>query len=303
MKPEQWRPSMKNDEIVISNPVLSARVRTLGAELVGLQDASGTDYLWNGDPAWWASCSPILFPIVGELKDGKLKVDGRTFAMERHGFARRSTFEVVLREASHCAFRLLPNEKTRAQYPFEFELRLDYEVVDRTLEIRGSIANRGTTPMPASFGFHPGFRWPLAAGLPKTAYSMKFDRPETAQIRRPLPGTGLLSEPGPTPVTGAGLPLEDSLFDKGALIFDELESRRVVYGASSGPSLSVAFDGLPHLGIWTLPGAGYVCIEPWQGYASPPDFEGELKDKPGMLSIEPGATWRCAIRIEVEPRI
>jgi galactose mutarotase-like enzyme len=103
------------EELTISNRDIRASVSSLGAELVGLRGGNGTDYLWNGDPVWWSGHSPILFPIVGELKSGKLKVDGRTFAMARHGFARVSAFEVILREASHCAFRLRPNEETRAQ--------------------------------------------------------------------------------------------------------------------------------------------------------------------------------------------
>ena len=154
--------------------------------------------------------------------------------------------------------------------------------------------------MPASFGFHPAFRWPLAGDLPKTAHAITFDRPEVALVERPV-ANGLLSgSPRPSPVVGTRLALADSLFDEGALIFDRLESRRVVYGASTGPRIAVAFDAMPHLGIWSRPGAGFVCIEPWQGYASPQDFEGELRDKPGMVSIEPGAMRQFEMRIEIQ---
>ena len=291
---------MSVEELTISNHDIRASVSSLGAELVRLQDGNGADYLWSGDPTWWSGHSPILFPIVGELKSGKLKVDGKIFAMARHGFARLSAFEVILREASHCAFLLRPNEETRAQYPFEFELRLDYELVGRTLSMRASVSNAGAGLMPASFGFHPAFRWPLAGDLPRTAYSIEFDRPEAALVERPVDGL-LSGSPRPSPVAGGRLALEDALFEEGAIIFDRLESRRVVYGAATGPRIAVAFDAMPNLGIWTRPGAGFVCIEPWQGYASPPDFEGELRDKPGMVSIEPGATWQFEIRIGIEP--
>lgn len=287
---------MSVEELTIFNGEISAKVSSLGAELVRLQAANGTDYLWSGDPAWWNGRSPILFPIVGELKEGKMKVDGKMFAMARHGFARVAIFEVILREASHCAFRLRPNEKTRAQYPFEFELRLDYEVVGRTLMIRASISNDGPGNMPASFGFHPAFRWPLDGGLSKADYSMTFDRLEVALVERPVDGL-LSGTPRPSPVVGRRLALDDSLFGDGAIIFDRLESRRVIYGASSGPSIDVAFDAMPHLGLWSKPGAGFVCIEPWQGHASPPGFDGELRDKPGMLSIEPGAIRQFEVRI------
>jgi galactose mutarotase-like enzyme len=289
---------MSADDVTISNRDVTATVRGFGAELVRLQDGDGRDYLWSGDPAWWASFSPILFPIVGEVKGGSLTVDGKAYAMERHGFARRSNFEVILREASRCAFRLRPSDVTRAQYPFDFELRLDYEIAGRTLAMRAGISNAGSAPMPASFGFHPAFRWPLSADLPKPAYSIEFDKPETAPVERPLDGL-LSGDPRPSPVVGKRLALDDSLFEDGALIFDRLESRRVVYRASTGPGLAVSFDALPHLGIWTRPGAGFVCIEPWQGYASPKDFDGELRDKPGMLSIAPGTTRQLEMRIEL----
>ena len=291
--------AMNVDELTIFNRNIRATVSSLGAELVRLQDRHGTDYLWNGDPRWWNGRSPILFPIVGELKRGKLKVEDKIFAMERHGFARLSTFEVTLREATHCAFRLRSDEVTRRQYPFEFELCLDYEVIGRTLIIQARISNVGPGLMPASFGYHPAFRWPLAGNLPKSAYSITFDRPEFASVAKLV--DGLLSGTRiPSPVTGRRLELEDSIFEEGAIIFDRLESRRVVYGAPTGPHIAVAFDGMPHLGIWSKPGAGFVCIEPWQGHASPRDFDGELKDKPGMLLMEPGAMTQLAVRIEVD---
>jgi galactose mutarotase-like enzyme len=290
---------MNADDLTIFNRDIRANVSVPGAELVRLQDGNGTDYLWSGDPTWWNGHSPILFPIVGELREGKLKVDGKTFAMARHGFARLSAFEVILRESAHCAFHLRSNKETRAQYPFEFDLRLDYEVVGRALLIRASISNVGLSLMPASFGFHPAFRWPLARDLSKADYSITFDRPEVAPVERPV--NGLLSgTPRPSPVIGRRLGLADSLFEEGALIFDRLESRRVVYGASTGPHIAVAFDGMPHLGIWSKPGAGFVCIEPWQGYASPRDFDGELRDKPGMMSIEPGTMRQLEVRIEID---
>jgi galactose mutarotase-like enzyme len=289
------------DDLTIFNRDIRASVRILGAELVRLQDGNGADYLWNGDPVWWSGRSPLLFPIVGALREGKLKVDGKTFAMAQHGFARLSTFDVILREDARCAFRLRSNERTRAQYPFEFELRLDYEVIGRALAIRASISNTGASLMPASFGFHPAFRWPLAGDLSKEEYSIAFDRPEAAPVERPAEGGLLSGTPRPSPVSGGHLALTDSLFEDGALIFDRLESRRLVYGAATGPHIAVAFDGMPNLGIWTKPGAGFVCIEPWQGYASPRDFDGELRDKPGMMLIEPGAMRQCEMRIEVTP--
>jgi len=154
------------------------------------------------------------------------------------------------------------------------------------------VTNRGDGVMPASFGFHPALRWPLPYGKPRAAHEIVFERNEPAPIRRPIDGL-LSSAHFPTPVRDRRLTLHDSLFEDGALVFDRLASRRLVYG----DALSVAFPRMPHLGIWTMPGAGYVCIEPWQGHASPEGFDGELADKPGMVAIMPGATESFAMSI------
>ena len=146
--------------------------------------------------------------------------------------------------------------------------------------------------MPAAFGFHPALRWPLPYGKLRAAHEIVFEQEEPAPIRRPIDGL-LSSARYPTPVRGRRLALHDSLFEDGAIVFDRLASRSLVYGEA----LRVSFPRMPHLGIWTKPGAGYVCIEPWQGYASPEDFDGELADKPGMVSIVPGATETFAMSI------
>ena len=123
--------------ISIESAELQATISSLGAELVGLRDSDGFDYMWNGDPAWWPSHAPILFPIVGEVRGNALKVDGKLYPIGRHGFARRSTFEVVEAERTRCSFQLCTNDQTRAQYPFEFALNVDYEVVGASVVFTG----------------------------------------------------------------------------------------------------------------------------------------------------------------------
>jgi galactose mutarotase-like enzyme len=292
----------RTQSISIESAELQATISSLGAELVRLRDSDGLDYLWNGDPASWPSHAPILFPIVGEVRGNALKVDGKRYAMGRHGFARGSIFEVVSAEKARCNFRLCANDQTREHYPFEFALDVHYEVVGRQLHLRAEVTNRGKDVMPASLGFHPGFRWPLVPGKPKEAYAVSFEKPEDKPIRR-LVGGLLAATPIPSPVHDKKLALADTLFTDDALIFDRLNSRRVTYGASTGPSIEVRFDSMPHLGIWSKPGAGFVCIEPWHGFASPEDFDGELKDKPGMTLVAPGTTKRFEIAVGVSGRL
>ena len=281
----------------IASGALSAEIALVGAELQGLADADGRTLQWDGDPAVWNGRAPILFPIVGTLVDGRYRHDGRTYAMARHGFARRATFEVVAHSGASTTLRLRADDATRAVYPFEFELTLAYALGGAVLTIAATIANRGPTPMPASLGFHPAFRWPLPYGEPRADHALRFAHDEPAPVRRLDRDGLLLPEARATPVVGATLPLADALFVDDALIFDRLAGRSVRYGAPRGPAIEVGLDGFPLLGVWSKPGAGFVCIEPWQGVTDPVDFAGELRDKPGIVIVAPGAARSFAMTI------
>ncbi len=273
------------ETVSISTPGLSARISATGAELVRLQDGDGRDLLWDGDPAFWTGRSPLLFPIVGEAKGNRITVGGAHYEIGRHGFARTARFALIASEAAHCTWRLESSEETRRQYPFAFRLDVTYRIDGSTLQMVAEVTNQGDGPMPASFGFHPALRWPLPYGKPRAAHEIVFEQDEPAPIRRPIDGL-LSSAAYPTPVHDRRLALHDGLFEAGALVFDRLASRSLVYG----DAVRVAFPSMPHLGIWTIPGAGYVCIEPWQGHASPEGFDGELADKPGMVLLAPAET-------------
>ena len=281
----------------IASTGLSAEVALQGAELQNLCDAEGRSLQWDGDPAFWTGRAPLLFPIVGALAGGRYRLDGRDYAMARHGFARHSRFEVVSHEPHAVALRLSASDATRAVYPFEFRLDMAYTLVDATLRIVATISNHGTSPMPASFGFHPAFRWPLPDGAAREAHTIRFEHDEPAPVRR-LDGDGLLkARAQPTPIVGDTLALRDDLFVDDAVILDALTSRRVVYGADRGPRLTIGFDDFPTLGLWTKPGSGFVCIEPWQGHSDPAGYGGDLRDKPGIMTI--GAGERRALTMTV----
>jgi len=275
-------------------------VSAQGAELVGLQDGLGHDWLWDGDPAFWAGRSPLLFPIVGRVRNDRIHVNGSVYELPKHGFARTSLFQVEEASASMCRLRLCASEATLKCYPFPFQLDVTYAVEGETLRITAAVANTGSSVMPVSFGFHPAFRWPLPYGAPRETHQIRFEHEEPASVRRPV--EGLLSrEAEPSPVLGRTLVLHDSLFEADALVFDQLESRSVEYGAPGSASLRVDFPRMPHLGIWTKPGAGFICIEPWQGHADPEGYEGDFSGKPGIVSVQPGATSRFTIAVTINP--
>ena len=287
---------VSHSTVSLSTTALSAEISATGAELVRLQDRAGADLLWDGDPAVWNGRSPLLFPIVGEVKGNRLKVAGKEYEIGRHGFARTSTFALVGSDPASCTWRLESSEATRRQYPFEFRLDVTYRIEGATLHMEARVTNNGASVMPASFGFHPALRWPLPYGQPRATHEIVFERDEPAPVRRPVDGL-LSAAQFPTSVRDLRLLLRDELFEEGALVWDTLASRSVVYG----DAIRVDFPRMPHLGIWTKPGAGYVCIEPWQGHASPEGFDGELADKPGIVVIAPGTTETFAMSISVLP--
>ncbi len=278
---------------------LTAEIALKGAELVRLEDEAGRDLLWDGDPAFWTGRSPILFPIVGRLKDDRLTVDGRSYPMRQHGIARTALFTLAGRDDTSCRLRLESDETTRQAFPFAFALDLTYRVADAALTITGTAHNTGSEPMPVSFGFHPAFRWPLPYGAPAADHAIHFAEAETEPM--PVLDGGLLSDRRrPTPVEGRRLALTPDLFDADALIFLAPSSRSLRYGPDGGRGLTLDFADMPQLGIWSKPGAPFVCLEPWSGYASPVGFSGEVADKPGMVSLAPGARRDFSMRVALD---
>lgn len=274
--------------IRIGNGTLSAAINPFGAELSSLRDAAGHEWMTDADPAWWSGRAPLLFPIVGRLYEDRYRTDGKEYPLPQHGFARRQAFETVEAGKTRAQFRLVDSEATRAVYPFAFALDADFSVEGDALTTSVTVTNTGDTPMPASFGYHPAFAWPLPGGGAKEAHRIVFDQAEPEALAALVEGGWIASERWPSPLEdGRVLQLNDALFEHDALVWDRLESRSVTYESEGGPAMEVGFDA-PMLGIWTKPGARFVCIEPWWGIADPFGFEGELADKPGMMVFAPG---------------
>jgi len=280
----------------IAGPGLSASVSEQGAELVALRDAAGRDLLWNGDPAFWPGRAPVLFPIVGQVAGDRYRLGGESFPLGRHGFARRRTFSLVEARADAVVLRLEDDAETRAVYPFAFVLDLRYAIGPDGLRVTATVAARDERPLPVSLGFHPGFVWPLPYGKPRAEHRIVFAEPEPAPIRRLADGL-LMAEEFASPVVGDTLALRDAIFVDDAIIFDRLRSRRVRYGAPGAPEIEVRFPLMPHLGVWSKPGAPFVCIEPWQGHADPVGYAGDFTDRPGSVTIAPGTAREFGLEI------
>jgi galactose mutarotase-like enzyme len=273
----------------ISSGDLTARINPLGAELWSLTDRQGREYMTDADPAFWTGHAPLLFPIVGALNGGRYRVDGKEYALPKHGFARRSRFEVVEAGADHALFRLSDSEATRRVYPFAFVLDMAFRIDAEGLHMEARIANPGDKALPFSFGYHPAFAWPLPGGAAKADHVIAFEQSEPQPIRRIEPATGLvLPEPVASPVEGPLLHPDPAQFEADALIWDRLASRSLTFGAAGATQLAIAFPDTPMLGIWQKPGAAYLCIEPWQGIADPLGFTGDYREKPGVITLQAG---------------
>jgi galactose mutarotase-like enzyme len=296
---KEIRPMSQTPETVaIRSDLLSAEINLLGAQLWSLRDETGHDLLWDGNPAVWANRAPILFPIIGEAQANRVRVDGVDYPMERHGIARRQPFAIAERSEAAVRLRLEANDTTRKLWPFDFRLDMIFAIVERRLEMVAEVTNTGARVMPASFGWHPALVWPLPYGAAREDHLMRFEHAEPAALRG-LDQNGLVRPARkPSPLVGRDLALTDSLFTGDALIWDELESRRLVYGAPGTPALDITFPDMPMLGIWTKSGAGYVCVEPWAGHADPSDFHGEMMDKPHIHRFAPGETRAYHMSIE-----
>lgn len=288
---------MADDWIEIASGGFRAAINPLGAELSSLRDADGRELMTDADPAFWSGRAPLLFPIVGRLMGDKYRLDGEEYPLPQHGFARRQLFELVAQTTNRTVFRLSDNDATRAVYPFAFTLDAAFTLAGATLATDITVANTGDRDMPASFGFHPAFAWPLPFGRSRADHRIVFEKREPAELSAIVPGGWIAPESWPSPLDGRELKLDDAMFERDALVWDRLESEAVRYDGGEGPGLEVGFAGMPKLGIWTKPGARFVCIEPWHGIADRQGFDGEIWDKPGILRFAPGESRTFSMQV------
>jgi galactose mutarotase-like enzyme len=285
------------DNWTIHSEGIEAVISAHGAELCSLKNSDGIELLWQAG-AQWPRHAPILFPIVGRLKNDQLRHNGIVYPMKQHGLARDLAFEWVERDLTSCRLILKDSAETRIHYPFSFTLTVSYAVNGADFDVVVEIDNTGNEILPASIGAHPAFNWPLLPGLNKDSYSLTFFNDEIEPIRRLKDGL-LQTDPEPTPVRGNFLALSETLFENDALILDRPASMSVRYAADSGPSILMRWQGYRELGLWSKPGASFLCIEPWHGFASPSDFDGEFIEKPGLMLIAPNAKRVVSYRVSV----
>lgn len=284
----------------ISNDKITIQVDSLGAELKSLKSVPDQrEYMWHGDPAYWGRTSPVLFPIVGGLKDGKYRVDGREYAMGQHGFARDMEFQLKSQVASEIWFTLSSNEETLEKYPYPFLLEIGYELSGCTVVVKWRVTGQTEEPIWFSIGGHPGFMCPVDPGTDQTQYRILFDVKD--QVVSSCIAGGLVSAERKTYALRDGsLSITADLFDNDALVIEGNQAHSVALARPDGtPYLTVEFDA-PLFGIWSPPKkkAPFICIEPWYGRCDSADFSGDFKEREWVQKLS-GTAFEASYRITV----
>lgn len=279
---------------------LRAAVRTKGGELVSLKDEAGREYIWEGDPAFWSGQNPILFPIVGSLRDGRVELGGESYEMGRHGFARGMEFSPVERGEDFITLELRESGETLTRYPYPFVLRVTHRLLENGFSTTFAVRNLGEAPMPFCIGAHTAIRCPMGEGERFEDYELVFDVQEQAATHLLTP-EGIIRHDQTEPMlTGNGrIPLcYDTFARLDTIIFSLLRSENVsLVHQETGCGVRLNFTQFPMVAFWTKPGAPFLCLEPWQGCAAWDDESGKFEDKPFCVLLQPGEEKTLAYSI------
>lgn len=287
----------------LENTNIKITAHTNGGELHNITSKkTNTEYLWNGDSAYWKYHAPILFPIVGKVRDGKYTVEGKTYELPQHGLARVREFNMINKTDNEISFELIYNEETLEVYPYKFSLIITYTLVENGVNIAYKVKNLDDKKIYFSIGAHPAFMCPVDPSQSQTDCYFEFNEIENSSMMLLDTQTGLFSHERANCLTNNNkIQITKDLFKNDALIFDDLKSNTVTIKSSTDTrSLSMNFEGFPYMALWSQPtGAPFVCLEPWYGHADYFDFDGEFKDKEGVQSLEINEEFNCSYLVTI----
>ena len=285
----------------IKNEHIKVKIKSFGAELNSLQKIDeDLEYIWQGDSKYWNRHSPILFPIVGRLKNDSYTYQNQKYNMTQHGFARDKEFEVIKNEADFMEFRLKSDEKTLEIYPFSFELYLSYKLEKNSLIVSYKVINKSDDKMLFSIGAHPAFNWTLKEDEKKENYFLEFENIKETK-RYFLNDKGLVYDSVDLKIIDNKIALNEELFKNDALVFEDLNIKTLTLKNSINENyIKLNFENFPYLGIWSKPtGAPFICIEPWFGVADSFDSSKNLEDKKGIITLQKDEIFSCFYSIEI----
>ena len=279
----------------------TAKIQTMGAELTSFKDTHGNEYMWQQDEAYWAKCSPLLFPIVGNLRNDTTIIDGEKFTIPKHGFCREQEFTIVSQTETSVALNFTFNEKTLVMYPYKFSLTLTYVLSDETLEMTYTVLNLGDKEMDYCIGAHPAFNVPMDEGTFED-YCLEFNKNEPDGCTC-YDCDNLCFDPTKKINLTNGLnclPLKYSDFDNDAFVFDTIQSNCVkLKNSNTGHGIAVDLSGFESIAFWTptKKDAPFICIEPWNGMAVRSDEGGLFKEKFGVKHLSNNETHSYKLTI------
>ena len=282
----------------------TAEVQLRGGQMASYKTPDGREILWQADPAVWGQHAPVLFPVCGSVKEGTLKIAGKSYPMAKHGFTRDSEFSVVRRGTDFIELVLTPTDESRPQYPFDFAFHVIYTMLPHGFRTAFLVENHSENVMPFCVGGHPGFICPMEEGSSFTDYDLIF--PETEDGWNALvPGGGCIDggEILPCLRDEGRIPLDHSWFDdRDALVLTHIKSRSVrLISRKSGKGLRIDYPKMEVLAVWSMPGAGadYICLEPWHGMPDTADATGNFEDKPFVTLLAPGQAWQAEFEMSL----
>lgn len=288
----------------LRNDILTVEVSEHGAELQSIRKGT-TEYLWQGDPAYWGRRSPVLFPIVGSVWEKRYKVGEKVYEMGQHGFARDMDFRLVSQTESEVRYRLESSEETLARYPYPFVLEIAYTLRGNQLDVIWEVMNPASADLYFQIGAHPAFNYPDYSLENTERGFLEFDRKDGLKcIRIKEKGCvdAVTEYPLEIPADGL-LPVASDTFDSiDTIMLQDAQVREVtMYRADRTPWLRMTFDA-PVIGIWSPPGkvAPFICLEPWYGRCDRAGYEGDFTAKDWINRLAPGEKFSSLYTIEIK---
>lgn len=285
--------------ITIENEKLKAVISSKGAELQSLVNKeTGLEYMWNADPAYWSKYSPVLFPIIGTLKDDTYFYKDKAYQLPRHGFARERVFLKDQVSISEAVFTLTQDADTLAVYPFAFSLKLRYKLLDNLLTCTYEVTNTGYDELLFSVGAHPAFAVPMVKDTLYSDYYLQFNKTEKLHRWRILDGL-MANHSEELPIENDKLLLTHELFYQDAIVLKNMQTDSITIGSTKHQhGLHFNFHDFPFFGIWAYRDANFVCLEPWCGIADSVDHNQQLTEKEGIIKLAALANWQKKWQVE-----
>lgn len=282
--------------MILQNDYLKVDIAPLGAELKSIISYKGTELLWQGNPLYWSKTSPVLFPIVGGLKNNYFEYKNEKYSLDRHGFARDCFFQEECISKNKLIYTLKSNAETLKRYPFDFVLQITYELLEKQLKCTYTVENTSKETMLFSIGAHPAFD--LQGDI--TNYELLFSN-DTILVCNTL-RDGLIAEKvKKIDLDNQKLALKPELFKEDALVLKNLKSNQLILkNKSTSEQFTFSFENFPYFGIWAAKNAPFVCLEPWCGIADSVNHTNILKEKEGINELTPSESFERSWGITIE---